>query len=566
MAGGERDKRDRDGRAPRRDEWRPTDHASATGALQGRVARGLTWTLLDTWGSQLLGLFIFILLARLLTEIDFGLVTLAAVFVAFAQLLVDQGLGDAVVQRPQITRRQLDTAFWASVVTGLLITGASVVLAIPISILLGDRRLEPIIQVLSIIFVLTALSSIQMGLLRREMAFRSLALRRLVAVALGGVVGVGMALAGFGAWALVGQQIASALVSVVTLWAVTPWRPSFQFSRQDFGELFGYGINVVGGDMLNFLSRNVDRLLIGVFLGVIPVALYGVGYRILDTSQTLLVNAARKLVFPTFSRLQHDPERIRRAYSRINRASSALTLPGYVGLAMVAQEATVAVFGARWTESGPVAAVLFLAGPVLTVQAFSGAVFNAVGHPEVTLRFRLVTTITNVVGFLVAVLVFRDIVAVAAAFVLRGYLLLPINLYWMRKYAGIPIREHLLELKGVAAATAVMAIAVLLLKIALVSHVHAGVLLLVEVLVGAAVFAVALLVFERALVAEIVGVAGQALPGVGRIARLLHLPAAPPGGKKARPADDSVEAEIEAGAELDPTGLADEDSEKNPLP
>src|SRR5688500_9112482 len=175
--------------------WEPSDHGAATGGLQGRVARGLTWTFIDTWGSQLLGLFIFVLLARLLTEIDFGLVTLAAVFVAFAQLLVDQGLGDAIVQRPQLTRRQLDTAFWASMVTGLLITVAAVVLAIPISILLGERRLEPIIQVLSIIFVLTALSSIQTGLLRREMAFRSLALRRLVAVALSGVVGVGMALA-----------------------------------------------------------------------------------------------------------------------------------------------------------------------------------------------------------------------------------------------------------------------------------------------------------------------------------------------------------------------------------
>ena len=524
--------------------------------MQRRVARGLTWTLIDTWGSQLLGLVSFVLLARLLTEIDFGLVTLAAVFVAFAQLLVDQGLGDAVVQRPQLTRRQLDTAFWAAMVTGLLITVASVVLATPVSILLGDRRLEPIIQVLSVTFVLTALSSIQTGLLRREMAFRSLALRRLVAVALSGVVGVGMALAGFGAWALVGQQIASAVVSVVMLWAVTPWRPSLEFSRQDFGELFGFGINVVGGDMLNFLSRNIDRLLIGVFLGLIPVALYGVGYRILDTSQTLLVNAARKLVFPTFSRLQHDPERIRRAYSRMNRASSALTLPGYVGLALVAQEATVTLFGNKWADSGPVAAVLFLVGPVLTIQAFSGALFNAVGHPEVTLRFRLVTTITNVVGFLIAVLVFRDIVAVAAAFVLRGYLLLPLNLVWMRNYAGIPIREHLFELRGVAAATAVMAAAVLLVKL-LLANLHPGLLLLVEIVVGLIVFGLAMLGVERTLVAEIVGVAAQAVPGVGRIARLLRLPMAPSGGRR-QPRSVPTTAD-EAATELDPTGLAEED-------
>jgi PST family polysaccharide transporter len=439
--------------APAGGAWQPSAHGSATGGLERQVARGLTWTLIDTWGSQLLGLIIFILLARLVDPADFGLVAFAAVFVAFAQLLVDQGLGDAVIQRPTLTRRQLDTAFWASVLTGLIITIVVVVLAIPIGLLYPDRRIEPIIQVLSLTFVVTALSSIQMGLLRREMAFRSLAIRKLTAVALSGVVGVGMALNGFGAWSLVGQQVANAVVSVVMLWADTPWRPSLQFSRQDFRELFGFGIRVVGGDILNFISRNTDTLLIGSFLGQLATGFYVVGYRILDTSQMLLINAARKLIFPTFARLQHDPERMRRAYSRMNRASSALTLPGYVGLALIAQEATVTLFGSVWTDSGPVATVLFLIGPVLTVQAFSGALFNAVGHPEVTLRFRLVTTIVNVVGFLIAVLVFRDILAVAIAFVLRGYLLLPLNLVWMRKYAGIPIREHLFELRGVALAT-----------------------------------------------------------------------------------------------------------------
>lgn len=544
------------------DEWRPSDHGTSTGGLQGRVARGLTWTLIDTWGSQLIGLVIFILLARLVTRLDLGLITSAAIFVGFAQLLVDQGLGDAVVQRPTLTRRQLDTAFWSSMLTGLLLTVAGVLLAVPIASLLGDQRLEPIIQVLSVTFVLTALSSIQTGLLRREMAFRSLALRRLVAVVLSGVVGVGMALNGFGVWALVGQLITSALVSVVMLWAVTPWRPSFEFSRADFGELFPFGVRVVGGDVLNYISRNTDNLLINVFLGFDPLALYGVSYRILDTSQTLLINAARKLIFPTFSRLQHDPGRIRRAYSRINRTSSALTLPGYVGLALVAQEATVTLFGNKWAESGPVAAVLFLIGPALTISAFSGALFNAVGHPEVALRFRLVTTVTNVIGFLIAVLIFRDILAVAAAFVLRGYLLLPLNLYWIRVYCGIPIREHLLELKGVALATAVMAAAVLLVKLALLGNVSDALLLLAEVLAGAVVFPVALLVVERTLVAEIVGVAAQAVPGGTRIARRLRLPIAPSGGRRAPPADDTVAAEAQAGAEVDPTGLADEGPEQ----
>jgi PST family polysaccharide transporter len=404
------------------------------------------------------------------------------------------------------------------------------------------------------------------------MAFRSLAIRKLTAVALSGVVGVGMALSGFGAWSLVGQQLANALISVVMLWAVTPWRPSLQFSRQDFRELFGFGIHVVAGDLLNFISRNIDRLLIGIFLGPVAVGFYAVGYRILDTSQQLLINAARKLVFPTFSRLQHDPERIRRAYSRMNRASSALTLPGYIGLALVAQEATVTLFGSQWSISGPVAAVLFLIGPVLTLQAFSGAVFNAVGHPEVTLRFRLVTTIFNVVGFVLAVVIFRDILAVAAAFVLRGYLLLPLNLVWMREYAGIHIRQQLLELRGVATATLLMAAAVVLVKLALLGHVHNAVLLVAEVVMGVIVFAIALLLVERSLVAEIAGVGAQAIPGGRRIARLLRLPLDAPvaprpwaAGKADRRRGKGVNDEVEPVVDeveltaVDPIGLDDED-------
>lgn len=535
------------------DPWLPAEHGSESGALQGRVARGLTWTLLDTWGTQLLGLLIFILLARLLTKVDFGVVALAAVFVSFAQLFVDQGLGDALVQRRTVTRGQIDTAFWTAVLTGGLLTVVGIILAAPIAGLLGEPRLEPILQVLSFSFVLAAFSSIQLALLRREMRFRSLAIRKLTAVAGAGAIGVAMAFLGYGAWSLVGQQLANATISVAMLWTVSPWRPGLQVSRADFRELFSFGINIVAGDILNFLSRNMDNLLIGVFLGAEQVGVYYVAYRILDTSQSLLVNFARKLAFPIFSRMQGDPQRIRRAYGRVSRTVSVVILPGYVGLALVAQEAIVVIFGDKWQASAPSAAVLFLIGPVLTVQLFSGALLNAVGHPEITFRIRLVTTVVNVVGFLAAVLLFRDIVAVAAAFVIRGYLLMPLILWWQQKYAGIPVRENLSQLRGVAAATIVMSVAVIAVKLLLIDHVHKGLLLVAEVIVGIAAFAVAIWFFERALVREVATVALQALPGGGRIARRLGLAVAHPGGGRGRGrkrrAAEAAEAEGQAAAE-----------------
>ncbi|HYI21844.1 MAG TPA: lipopolysaccharide biosynthesis protein [Candidatus Limnocylindrales bacterium] len=514
--------------------WLPSDHGSEKGPLQKKVARGLTWTLIDTWGSQLLGLIVFVLLARLLTPVDFGLVALASVFVAFAQLLVDQGLGDALIQRQSLTRRQIDTAFWVAVLTGALLTVGTILLAGPIATLLGEPAIEPIIQALSLTFVAVALNSIQMGLLRREMKFRSLAVRKLLAVGIGGAVGIAMAVMNYGAWALVGQQLVAAGVSVIALWTVSPWRPGFHFSRADFRQLFAFGINVVAGDLLNFLSRNVDRLLIGAFLGPTLLGFYAVAYRILDTSQVLLVNAARKLAFPVFSRLQNDRDRMRRAYSRVTRALAVIILPGYIGLALVAPEAVVFIFGAEWAESGPVAAILFLIGPVLTVQLFSGALLNAVGHPEVTFRIRLITAIVNVIGFVIAVAVFQEITAVAAAYVIRGYLLMPLIMLWLKKYAGIPISAHLGELRSPALATIVMSTAVVAVKLVLTGNVSTFVLLAAETITGVVTFLLAIIVIDRALLNEVVTLIAQSVPGGERLARRfgVNIPETPGGGKK----------------------------------
>jgi O-antigen/teichoic acid export membrane protein len=503
------------------EDWVPAGHGSEEGSLQRRVARGLAWTLVDTWGRQLITFAVFLVLARLLVPDDFGLVALAVVFVNLVQLVVDQGMGDALIQRREVTRSHIDTAFWVAIAMGVVLTVAGLVLADPIALVLDAPGLAAILRVLSLTFVLSAVSSIQIALLRRELAFRSLAMRSIVAALGGGAVGIGMALAGFGAWALVGQLAAAAALSVVTLWSVSPWRPGLKVSREQFRELFGFGINVVGSDLLNYLSRNTDTLLIGAVLGTTPLGFYAVGYRILDVSQTVLVQVARKVTFPAFSKLQHDPERMVRAYFRVTRAAAVVILPGYVALALVATELTIFLFGSRWAPSGPVAGILFLIGPILSVQAFNNALLNAAGRPDVVLRFRFLTTVVNVIGFAIAV--WFGILAVAAAFVIRGYLLMPVFLVWMQRYAGVPVGAYLRQLWRTAAATLAMAAAIGLVKLLAVSQLDPTPLLAAELGAAALTFVAALWLFERALVREVLLVVSQAIPGLehawGRLRR-----------------------------------------------
>jgi O-antigen/teichoic acid export membrane protein len=485
--------------------------------LTGRVARGLTWTVVHTWGGQALSLLVFVILARLLAPPDFGLVALAAVFVALAQFIVDQGLGDALVQRREITKSHIDTAFWVSVATGLSLTAITFLIAWPVSAAVGVPDLVPVLQVLSVTYLLSALTSVPIALLTRELAFRLLAVRAIASIVVGGIVGIGMAIGGFGAWALVGQQVAAAAVSVVLLWAVTDWRPGMHASAEHFRDLFPFGIRVLGSDILGFVSRNADNFLIGVVLGTTPLGIYAVAYRILDVSQRLLVNFARKITFPALARLQDDSPRLRRAYLRATRVGAVLLLPGYVGLALVAPELIVTLFGSTWAESGPVSAILFLGGPVLGIQAFAGSLLYAVGRPDVVLRFRIIATVASVAAFAAAVPF--GIVAVAAAFTVRGYLMLPLLLVWTRRHAGIGIGEYLAQMRGTALATLGMVVGIVALKLLLGDRLSPTGLLALEIAGGATVFVGLLALLERSVLADLWTVAGHALPGLHRLRR-----------------------------------------------
>lgn len=501
------------------DPWLPVEHGADNSNLQRRTARGATWALVDNWGRQLLQLAVFVVLARLLVPEDFGLVALAMVFVMLVALFVDQGLGDAIIQRRQLTHEHLDTAFWAALALGLLMTVAGVLLAIPIAALLNEPRLQPVLQGLSLVFIFTAFASVPMGVLRREMRFRSLAIRTLLSILVGGIVGVVMAVQGYGVWALVGQQLTAALMSVLVLWAASPWRPRLAFSIVHFRELFGFGANVVGSDLLLYLARYSDNFLVGTVLGTVALGIYSVGYRIMDAGNALLVGLARKVAFPALSRLQHDPARLTRAYIRMTRVTTAVVLPAYVGLALVAPELIQLVFGARWREAGPVAAVLFLVGPALALQGFGGSVLSAVGRPDMALRLRFVNTVTAIIGFAIAVSF--GIVAVAVAFVIRGYLMLPLQLYMQRRYAGVPTGAFLSRLRGPVAATALMAGAVLAVKAFVLPPIGTALTLAAEIGVGVVVYLLAIVLFDRTLVRDVADFVAQALPGGERAQRQL---------------------------------------------
>lgn len=409
--------------------------------LKQKAAKGFMWSAIQKWGRAAITGLIFIVLSRLLSPEDFGLVALAAVFTEFVEIFLDQGFSAAVIQRNNLDRKHLDTAFWISILTGGLLTVGNIAASGLVADFFNEPRLASVISWLSLGYIVNALSTTQLAILQRNMAFKSLARRSLAATTIGGVVGIGMALAGFGVWSLVGQNLARGLAAAIILWGSSDWRPGFNVSLQHYKELFHFGVSVVGNNLLNVSIRHADDFLIGYYLGPTLLGFYTVGYRLLLIIIRLVTEITNTVAFPAFARIQDDPERMRRAFYKVTQYTSLLSFPIFIGLAVLAPEVVPVVFGAKWAPSIPVMQVLALIGVLQSVMFFNGSVLRASGKPNWELGIMTLNAVVSVLGFLIAVR--WGIVAVAASFVISGYLIAPISFLAVRRVIGIGLKEYL---------------------------------------------------------------------------------------------------------------------------
>jgi PST family polysaccharide transporter len=430
--------------------------------LRKKAAKGVIWSVIHRWGKAAVSTVTFIILARLLPPEAFGLVALATVFTAFVEIFIDSGFGAAIVQRSELTPEHLDTAFWTSVLIGVLMAVGGITVAGLVAAFYGEPDLAPILRWLSISFIVIALGSTQMAILRRKLAFKNIAARSLVATLVGGIVGVTMALNGYGVWSLVGQNLASGLAAVIVLWRASGWRPGLNFSKNHFKELFSFGISISGNKVLTFFSRRSDDLLIGYFLGPTMLGFYAVGYRLLLVMMRIVTGITNAVAFPTFSRIQHKPEKMRRGFYNVTQYTSLLAFPAFIGIAVLAPEVVEAFFGEQWLPSVPVMQVLVFIGILQSVLHFNGSVINASGKPSWQLGILFLTSMGSVIGFLIAVQ--WGIVAVAAAFVIVGYLVAPVSYFAVRKLIQVDFKTYLIQFLAPLSASLIMVAVIMSLK------------------------------------------------------------------------------------------------------
>ncbi len=422
--------------------------------LRPRVMRAFGWNITSQGVRQVTRIAYGVAIARLVTPREYGLAGMALVFASLWIVFSDLGFGTALIQRQRVTDRDRSTVFWMTATVGFVMTAAGFLLAGPLADFYRQPQVKPLFQLLSLVFVVGALGMTQSAVLQRELDFRSLELRIMAGIVAGAAVAVALAAAGFGAWALVANELTICVVSTALMWVMSSWRPRFEFSVSTLRDFGGYSANLVGKSFLDYLGRNSDNILVGRFLGSAPLGAYSAAYNIMLLPLQNLVRPIQETLFPALSRMQDEPRQIARIWLRTTRLLAALIAPAMFGLLIVAPDFVPVVLGHRWHSAVPI--VQILAGVAVLQSLSTGLrVLAAVGQARALFRFSVVFNVITLIAFAVGLR--WGIVGVAAAYAIVN---LPLQLFFVRMTAravGISVRDFVLSLRGVAVATLGMA-------------------------------------------------------------------------------------------------------------
>jgi O-antigen/teichoic acid export membrane protein len=437
--------------------------------IRAGIVGGVAWKTASAVTLQLSRIVTSVILAHLLLPGDYGLASMALVASMLVFVFADVGLGSALVQREEITEEDRCTVFWTSVGVGAVLTLIGVAASGLVADFFGQTKVGPLFAVFSISFLLTSISATQVALFTREMDFRALELRQIVSYLAGAVVGIATAAAGMGAWAIIFQQLTISLVGTVLLTIFSHWRPRLCYSRASLRRLGRFGGNVFGSRLLFYGNRNADNILIGRFLGSAALGSYAVAYNVMLLPFSQLAGPLQEVLFPAFARMQEDVEQVARLWLRANRVVGAITIPAFLGLAVVAQEFVTTLLGPNWVAAIPVMRILCIVGLLQSLQRMNSSILEARNQTGILLRFSIVAFVASISAFIGGL--HWGIVGVAAAYAIVNLFLQPYYAFVTCRTVGTTLHRFAASLSPVAQSAAAMAAAILVLRALLV---HAG--------------------------------------------------------------------------------------------
>lgn len=452
--------------------------------MKDKVLKGLFWKIMENGGSQGIQFVIAIILARLLTPAEYGLVGIIMIFITIANVVVQNGFSTALIQKKHSDEVDFSSVFYFS----LLIAAAMYVVlfaaAPSIAAFYRNDVLKPIVRVLAVVLFPGAVIAVQTAYVSRKMEFKGLFKATMAAVLVSGAISVCMAYRGLGVWAMVGQQVSYYLALMCSLFVTVTWRPKWMFAIGRIRAMLAFGWKLLFAALIDTLFNNLYGLIIGKIYNEELLGAYNRG----DQFPKLIVNnlgaAIQSVLLPAFSARQGDIAQVHSMVRRAIRTSSFLVLPMLFGLFAVADTMVAALLGEKWLICVPYLRIMCVAYSFWPIHITNLQAINAVGRSDVFLKLEIIKKTVGILGLVIGAN-FSPIVLISIKAGI-DFLCTFINAWPNKKLLGYSIGSQWMDIMPSMALSLVMCAAVYLLQFVLPGG--AWMKLIIQIIAGAAIY------------------------------------------------------------------------------
>lgn len=413
--------------------------------LKQATTKGLFWSSVERFSNQGVQFVFSIILARLLSPSDYGIIAMVTIFFAVAQSFVDSGFSNALVRKTDRVEEDLSTCFYFNIGVGIIAYIVLFLIAPLVANFYNQPILSPIIRITGLGVILNSLCVVQQALFTIKIDFKSQAKITLSATVISGIVGILLAYQGYGIWALVWQGVASSIVRMGLLWLMSKWRPRTGFSKSSFNYLFGYGSKLLASGLLDTIYNNIYPIVIGKFYNPAQLGNYSRALGWAQLPSANITSILQRVTFPVLSAIQDDTLRLQNSYRRLLKLSAFIVFPLMMGLAAIASPLIRVILTAKWDGCVLYLQILCFALMLYPIHAINLNLLQVKGRSDLFLRLEIIKKIIGVVILIITIPL--GITAMCLGMVFSSIICLIVNTYYTSRFIDVGLLTQLKDLR-----------------------------------------------------------------------------------------------------------------------
>lgn len=403
-------------------------------SLRKKTVKGVVWSSFERFSTAGVNFVIGLIIARLLSPKEYGIIAMLAIFMAISQSIIDSGFSNALVRKLDRSESDYSTSFYFNVVIGFLMYGVLYFSAPFIAQFYNTPELENVTKVVGITLVFGSFAIVQQAILTVRIDFKTQMKISLVSAILSGFIGIIMAFNNYGVWALVGQMVSVAFFRTVLLWVIVKWIPKSGFSKQSFNNLFGYGSKLLLAGILETIYRNLYTIIIGKFFQSSALGLYSRGEQIASYPSSNITGVIQRVTFPILSQIQNDQMQLKKAFTQIIRTTCFIVFPLMMFLIIVAKPLVLIILTEKWVGCVEIIQILSISFMWYPVHILNLNVLQIAGRSDLFLKIEFIKKIIGLV-LLFATIPF-GIILMCWGRVMYCFIELFINMYYTNRIIG----------------------------------------------------------------------------------------------------------------------------------